>query len=162
MSEPLRNVLQETVYPIDLDSAARHKIECLLDIHWDADIKPYLSDPESASAFSLEGLVTTASVKEVYDGDTYICCFPVRGKYSLWRCRLLGVNCPEIRTKDLQEKQAGRDATNRVRERIEGQQVTIRCDKFDSFGRVLAQITHEGEDLAEWLLREKLAVADIR
>ena len=46
-------------------------------------------------------------VKDVYDGDTITVAFPFGDKMFSWNCRLTGVDTPEIRTRNKQEKEFG-------------------------------------------------------
>ena len=87
------------------------------------------------------------------------------------RLRLLGINTPETRTKDEEEKRAGQLATNYCKSRIpEGKKCRIRTSKDGrgKFGRILAEIMFqtkpndnsepEWRSLNEALLKEGHAV----
>lgn len=62
--------------------------------------------------------------------------------YSIQRFRLTGINAPE------RFDPGGPEATAWLREMIEGQIVTIRTDKADSFGRWIALIKRDGDALS--------------
>ncbi|GAG51829.1 unnamed protein product [marine sediment metagenome] len=60
--------------------------------------------------------------------------------YTKQRLRFLGVDCPETRTKDLEEKKAGLKAKKWVKSMIEGKEVIIESEKAGKFGRFLARV----------------------
>lgn len=105
-----------------------------------------------------------ATVLEVIDGDTIDVEFDLGFdiKHNL-RLRLLGINTPETRTKNKEEKAKGLAAKARVKELIEGKVVLIKTQKdaTEKFGRYLAVVFH-GEpylNLNEQLIQEGHAVA---
>ena len=74
--------------------------------------------------------------------------------------RLFGCNTPESRSKNLLEKTAGLKAKEEVKFLLEGKEVGIETLELDKYGRVLAKITlSSGEDLTEYLIKNKLAKA---
>ena len=104
------------------------------------------------------GFQFPATVVGVYDGDT----IEVEVQRRL-RLRILGLWCPEIRTRDAAEKRAGRAARDALRKLLaeEGRDVVItvpieadgRFGESMSFGRVLANVqTAGGIDVAEWMI----------
>mmetsp|Transcript_17960 Transcript_17960/g.31757 ORF Transcript_17960/g.31757 Transcript_17960/m.31757 type:complete len:154 (-) Transcript_17960:895-1356(-) len=111
----------------------------------------------SVSTFSLEGKVVDAKVVSVYDGDTVtIATFCLDGvNCTAFKCRLVGINTPEIRTRDKKEKVAGYAARDALREVLEGRVVKVRCGPFDKYGRLLATIEAPGVgDVAEMLVTQ--------
>ena len=74
----------------------------------------------------------TAKITSVYDGDTVT--GDVDLGFGIWikkqKFRLMGIDTPEIRTKDKDEKVRGYEARDRLRELILGKTVRIR-----SFGK---------------------------
>ena len=48
-----------------------------------------------------------AKIVYIYDGDTMHVVFNALGGYYRWNCRVMGVDTPEIRTKNLKEKEMG-------------------------------------------------------
>jgi micrococcal nuclease len=101
-------------------------------------------------------------ITSCYDADTFTCKdFDMGlGIYlSEVKIRLYGCDAPEIRTKNLKEKEAGLKARDIVRSLIEGKEIEIETlAKPDKFGRVLANIVlPDGKDLAKFLIAEKLA-----
>lgn len=89
--------------------------------------------------FSFNGIKTIARVIKVYDGDTLTIVFPFNDNIIKCSCRLLGIDTPEIRSKNKKEKEYAIKARNRIRE------LTIKEDKYiyvifgknDKYGRPL-------------------------
>ncbi len=73
------------------------------------------------------------------------------GIYKTERVRIAGIDTPEKRTKDLEEKALGLDATNYMKDRLEGvlhgdEELTIRTElKGDDFDRV-SMDDNDGDD----------------
>ena len=89
-----------------------------------------------------------AIVRRVVDGDTMDVTLDL-GFDILYnnRIRLYGINTPESRTRDLEEKERGLAAKDRVKEMCPvGSTVTIRTTKDGrgKFGRILGEIFLEG------------------
>ena len=97
-----------------------------------------------------------AEVLNVVDGDTMDVRIDLRfDTYLVKRIRLADVDTPEIRGK---EKVKGKKVKEIVKEKIEGKEVElISLVKADKFGRCLARIVIDGEDLAEFLLENGYA-----
>lgn len=94
-----------------------------------------------------------ADVTEVYDGDTITA--DVDLGFNTWRrgekLRLAGINAPEVRG---EEREAGLISRDALRSRVLGKQVII-CtikDKTGKFGRYLAEIYLDGENINEWMM----------
>tara|TARA_B100000212_G_scaffold83326_1_gene60291 strand:- start:1224 stop:1592 length:369 start_codon:yes stop_codon:yes gene_type:complete len=82
-----------------------------------------------------------AEVVSVYDGDTCTCVVDLGFKtFQRIKVRLLGVDTPEIRTKDLKEKEKGYEARDWLRERILGKKVLLHTKEKGKFGRWLGHI----------------------
>lgn len=115
-----------------------------------------------------------AQLIRVVDGDTFDVFVDRRiGQYSIARVRLFGIDCPEVRTRDLKEKAAGRAATELVSKLLtdpDGSPQTIHLGKWhtrlqvhgvDSFGRWLANVLYVSDsgnsaDLGRALIDAKL------
>jgi len=76
----------------------------------------------------------------VVDGDTIDVNIDLG--FSVWhkaRVRMLGIDTPESRTRNLEEKAMGLAAKARLKELLKGRQVELECSKSKGkFGRVLA------------------------
>lgn len=115
----------------------------------------------ASERFSLHGFTVDALITSVYDGDTVTASFALpqyeSTKEYLWPCRLLGVDAPEIRSKDPRVKQLGIQARNRVSGLVLNRVCRIYLGHFDKYGRVLVRIETPEGDLASLLLAEGLA-----
>ena len=114
---------------------------------------------KDAPEFTLEGSLFEAKVISVYDGDTVKCAFPFNNKLYKWNCRLSGIDTPEIRTRNKNEKEYGYKVRDLLREKILGKVVTLECGEFDKYGRLLVKIKCNGEDcyINDWLIDNKYA-----
>ena len=105
-----------------------------------------------------------AVVNSVYDGDTITAVFSLGFGITIEeKCRLIGIDTSEIRTKDPIEKQKGLATRDFVRERILGKEVVIKTSGKGKFGRILSEILYineEGEEvnLNHELIEEGLAL----
>lgn len=105
-----------------------------------------------------------AKVDRIIDGDSIVLNIDLG--FNTWlnkqHIRLHGIDTPEIRTRDLVEKQQGNLAKARVEELIKvGDSVIIKSilDKHEKFGRILGIIElQNGINLNQLLIEEFLAV----
>ena len=100
-----------------------------------------------------------AKVLRVYDGDTITVdadlCFNIKMKASV---RVAGIDTPEIRTRNKEEKKLGYAARDRMKE-LCGKVVWLESlggGKLDKYGRVLANLyTYKDiKDIAATLIEE--------
>lgn len=105
-----------------------------------------------------------AKVNRVIDGDSVV--LDIDLGFDMWmkntHVRVYGIDTPESRTRDLDEKARGLMATDHVCSLIGiGDTVEINTfkDAGGKFGRILARIINtEGIDIGQSLLEENLAV----
>jgi len=93
--------------------------------------------------WSLKGVKCNCKVTGVYDGDTITIALPVGDKYYRFKTRLEGINTPEIRTRDIDEKLEGLETRDWLRTQILDEIVWVECGAFDKYGRLLATIYRE-------------------
>ena len=103
-------------------------------------IVDWTADYSDADYFTLEGKIFSGKVVKVYDGDTIHIVFPYFNKMYKWSCRLIGIDTPEIRTSDSDEKKYGIKVRDALREKIMDKVVKIKCGEFDKYGRLLGEI----------------------
>ena len=100
-----------------------------------------------------------AEVTRVVDGDT-IDAFIDLGfdMHSKQRVRLYGINTPEVRTSNLEEKKAGLAASARLNELLNANKnrcvIRTSLDKKGKYGRVLGTIYVDDININEMLLSE--------
>lgn len=105
-----------------------------------------------------------AKVNRVIDGDSIV--LDIDLGFDTWlnnqSVRVYGIDTPECRTRDLDEKARGLLAKDRVEELLKsGDTVIINTfkDRGGKFGRILAEIENiDGIDIGACLLEEHLAV----
>lgn len=125
------------------------------DINW--------NEVEDAPLLTFEGMEVKAKVTSVYDGDTIKCVFPMKDSNKLykWNCRLSGVDTPELRTRNKNEKKYGYQVRDNLRGKILNKVVTLKCGKFDKYGRLLVEVSNYCEDdkctINDWLINNKYA-----
>ena len=112
----------------------------------------------SVKEFGFEGETKIAKIVSVYDGDTIKVVFPFLRKLYKFNCRILGVDTPEIRTKNKKEKEYGLFVRDELRKKILNQVFKIRCSEFDKYGRLLIDIQiSEEETIKDWLIKNNYA-----
>tara|TARA_R100000700_G_C3179519_1_gene156251 strand:+ start:5691 stop:6029 length:339 start_codon:yes stop_codon:yes gene_type:complete len=101
-----------------------------------------------------------AEVLRVVDGDTVDVRvdlgFNVHYKV---RVRMHGINAPESRTRDKEEKIRGLAAKERLEQLIDGKRVTLKSHGVGKFGRCLGEITVGSINVNAQLLKEGHAIA---
>jgi len=101
-----------------------------------------------------------AEVLSVYDGDTVTLMIDQGMKhFARVKVRMIGIDTPEIRTKDLEEKKRGYAAKDYLKSRIEGKTIIVQTLKKGKFGRwlgVMWDYTEDADDLGESLNDEMI------
>jgi len=101
-------------------------------------------------------------VKRVIDGDTIEATIDLG--FSIFHnitIRLLGIDSPETRTKDLEEKAKGLEAKDFLRIYMDDNKdsfMTLHSMELDSFGRSLGDVFIDGENLSNLMLGNGHAV----
>jgi endonuclease YncB( thermonuclease family) len=118
-----------------------------------------LCTKSNTDAFSFEGKEFLCKCVGVYDGDTVTVVFKPFENEPIYRysIRLSGIDTPEIRTKNPDEKKKGLEVRDILRNEILDKLITIKCGKFDKYGRLLADIIYKGENINKWLISKGLA-----
>jgi micrococcal nuclease len=101
-------------------------------------------------------------VIKVYDGDTItIASVLPNTTEPIYRfsIRLNGIDTPEIRGKTQEEKELAIQVRDALYEKIYGKMVELRNVGNEKYGRVLAEIYLDGENINQWLVDEHFAVA---
>lgn len=89
---------------------------------------------------SLEDQFIKCKCVDVYDGDTITLIFPFLDSFFKKKCRLDGIDCAEIRTKDLIEKKFGLETKSILQDKILNKIIYVKCGKDDKYGRTLITI----------------------
>jgi micrococcal nuclease len=95
-------------------------------------------------------------ILKVIDGDTVEVLVDLGfSVYHKTRVRLIGIDTPEIRTKDQEEKERGLEALDFIVDyfrMMEHEEKVLESEKLDGFGRSLGRIIVGGVDIGEELL----------
>ena len=127
----------------------------------------YECSQKNTPYFSLEGREFVCKCVKVYDGDTITVAlepFDSCGFYK-FRTRLSGIDTPEIKTKNADEKSQGILARDFLRGLILGKIIKIKCGEFDKYGRLLADLYEMTDGVAaknsinDQLIEKKYAYA---
>jgi endonuclease YncB( thermonuclease family) len=121
-----------------------------------------------------------ARVTEIYDGDTITIVLNINGSFLKFKCRMMGIDTCEIRSKNVKNKELALKARNRLIHLITGKQVDeaskkkevasfldddvylvwVHCLEFDKYGRALVNVYSSPESIksySETLIEERLA-----
>lgn len=108
--------------------------------------------------------ISSGVVTNVYDGDTFtlVSKLPYKGSpLYKFKVRISGINCPEIRGKTQQEKDAAQAAKKEVMELILYKQVELTNVGLEKYGRLLADVYIINDDnkinIGQHLLNKGLA-----
>ena len=105
--------------------------------------------------------ITEGYVLKVYDGDTITIAFrlPYEGS-ALYRSsvRLNGIDAPEIKGKNEDEKKAAQIAKQSLETLILEKTVTLKNIQTEKYGRILADVYIGDIHVNQWLLDHKLVV----
>jgi micrococcal nuclease len=90
---------------------------------------------------SLENRNLHCKCIDVYDGDTVTLIIPFDNNNYKVKCRLLGVDTPEIRTKNKNEKKIGFEARDYLKSKILDKIIWVKFGPWGKFGgRVIATL----------------------
>ena len=106
--------------------------------------------------------ITKGNVIKVYDGDTITIQFKLPYKQSpLYKIsvRLNGIDCPELKTKNLVEKQCSQIAKEKVTQLLMNKDIELKNTGMDKYGRLLADVYYNKKSVNNWLLTNHLAVS---
>lgn len=113
---------------------------------------------------------TKCKILKVYDGDTLHIAGEVDGRICRFSARMYGYDTPELKSRDIQEKEAGNKAKNALIQKV-FQQISGKENPGESMGKILkVQIHHihekygrllitlydeKGEDINKWMVDNK-------
>jgi endonuclease YncB( thermonuclease family) len=101
-----------------------------------------------------------AKIDRVVDGDTVDALVDLG--FDTWkkvRIRMMGINTPESRTRDLEEKKRGLAAKDRLIELLGDGNFTLQSHGVGKYGRCLGEIFIEDMNVNQQLITEGHAVA---
>ena len=102
-------------------------------------------------------------VRRVVDGDTVD--IDIDLGFGVWlhkeRVRIYGIDTPESRTRDKEEKKYGLMAKEFVKQFVKGGSIMLTTQKYDAkgkFGRILGDIIVDNKSLSDTMIQEHHAV----
>lgn len=98
------------------------------------------ANPDDIPNFSFNGYNTYARVVRVYDGDTITILFQYHKRIYKYSCRIYGIDTPEIRTRNEEEKIKGYEARDFLSSYILEQIIKVHFLDFDKYGRPLVNL----------------------
>ena len=105
--------------------------------------------------------ITSGHVIKVYDGDTITIASKMPYENSpLFRfsVRLNGIDTPEIKSKDENEKALAKKARDALSQLILNKNVTLINVKNEKYGRILADVFLDSLHLNKWMIEQQFAV----
>jgi micrococcal nuclease len=102
-------------------------------------------------------------IRRVVDGDTVD--IDIDLGFGVWlhkeRVRIYGIDTPESRTRDKEEKKYGLMAKEFVKQFVKGDSIKLTTQKYDAkgkFGRILGDIIVDNRSLSDTMIQEHHAV----
>lgn len=107
--------------------------------------------------------ISIGKVVRVYDGDTITIVTKIKRNKNLYKfqVRLRGIDCPEMRSKDENEKEIAHIAKKTVSQQILHKIVYLDNIDYDKYGRILADVyldKYKQHKLQDLLICWRLAV----
>ena len=120
-------------------------------------------DLKTVKAFVPE--ISYGKVVKVHDGDTItIVTILFNGDLSpnsnfyKFNVRVLGIDTPELKTKNVKEKELGIVARDALRALLMNKVVKLKNVSYDKYGRILCNVFLDDVNVSEWLVSNNHAV----
>ena len=113
---------------------------------------------ETLPTFSFNRFKKKVKVIKVYDGDTIWVAMKHFNMVFKIKVRLVGIDTPEIRTKDINEKEKGLAARDFLKSIIDNKIITLDCGNFDKYGRLLGTVYYNNMNINKVMIVNKHAV----
>ena len=103
---------------------------------------------ENTPWLSLNGITCQCKVVDIYDADTVTIAIPFSNNIYQVKCRLLGIDSAEKRTKNLEEKKVAFEATEWLSKLIKDKVIWVDCGNWGKYGgRMLGNLYMTKDDL---------------
>ena len=105
--------------------------------------------------------IRKCTVISVYDGDTVTIASKLPYKNSplyRWSLRIYGIDCPEMKTRNENEKEIAKIAQQTLENKILNKTIILENLKYDKYGRLLAKVYYNGESISDMMINKRLAV----
>ena len=97
-------------------------------------------------------------VVKTYDGDTITVAAFLCDSIYRFSVRIKGIDCPEMKSSDPNEKKVALEAKDYVQQLLLHQMVTLENVETEKYGRLLADVWFQGQSVATLLTQQHLAV----
>ena len=97
-------------------------------------------------------------VVKVYDGDTFTIANKMGGVWYKFQVRVNRIDCPEIKSKDSNEKNKATEVRDYVASLILRKKVLLKGIQKDKYGRLLSEVFVGDVNLADHLIEKHYAV----
>lgn len=102
--------------------------------------------------------INIGKVIKVYDGDTITVASKLHNNVYKFVIRLNRIDTPELRTKNMKEKERGIFVRDKLREKIMDKIIKIKVIKKEKYGRLLCEIYINNENINDWILNNNYGV----
>jgi endonuclease YncB( thermonuclease family) len=109
--------------------------------------------------------INYGKVVKVYDGDTITIVTLLfngdvspKSKLYKFNVRIFGIDTPELKTKNVDEKELGIKAKNALSDLILDKVVKLENVSYDKYGRILCNVLLDNVNVSEWLVSNNHAV----
>lgn len=96
-------------------------------------------NPDDIPYFTFNGIKTKCKIASFYDGDTCKIVFKFNGKLTKLKCRLIGIDTPELKSDFVPERIAAESVKNYVSQ-YNSQILDVHMYGFDKYGRTLIEL----------------------
>ncbi len=114
---------------------------------------------KNTKLFSLKGLTFIGKCVKVYDGDSIKVVIPFHDTLTKFTVRLSAIDTPEIRSENDKEYIYAHIVRDKLASKILDKLITINFHGADKYGRELASLSLNGEDINQWMIDNKYAIA---
>lgn len=101
-------------------------------------------------------------VIKVYDGDTFTIAsripYSLDSKTYSFSIRLARIDCPELKSKNEEEKICAQRVQNELSDILLDNRVQLRVIDVDKYGRLLCEVYFKNVNINDWMLQNHYAV----
>lgn len=117
-------------------------------------------DASNLKLFSFTGIKTYAKCVKNYDADTVTLVIKQNGEFIKLNCRILGIDSPEMRSKNQDLKDLAYAAKQFLSDLILEKIVVVELNNFDKYGRALINLftLDTNENIKDILVKNKFVV----
>lgn len=109
-------------------------------------------DIKKVKRFSFEGVKKYGYIVSCYDGDTCTVLFRWKKQDIKLSCRIYGIDTPELRTKNEEEKKKAIEARDFLSNLILKKIIFINFMKYDKYGRPLVKLFVNNKDVSKIMI----------